>query len=164
MPECSFADSHPIGVRGLLLCLCVVLCFAPLLAVARTISAYHELASAFRLAPSLYIAWSIEALISVGVSIYTLYTAGHLCRERSGAVTNAKWFFFLMPIVLFVSVVPYLLFTMPTDRTMAMMHRHLADAFTVLFVSLICQAYLRRSQRVRNTFPDDFPLILSGKK
>ena len=155
--EKSIPTPHLIGVRGWLLLLCFVLTIGyPLSNLILMIKTYIETSQIFRHFPSFATALAVEYTIKGLNTAYSIYTGILLWKRRPGAVGNAKRFILLQPVVVCLTYIPYALAHLPAPVVEALA----AETAKMLSWGIVWSGawwfYLRKSQRVRNTFPHDF--------
>jgi hypothetical protein len=149
------------GVGGWLAFLCIALTLlSPLVSVGQTIKVYEELAPRFAAFPPLRIGWMIEVILFGAMVLYGVYTGLQLWSKNTGAVVHAKRLFVLMPIATAVGCVPYFLIGLPTDAVAGIATESGKDIVKTVIACALWYAYLNRSRRARNTFPQDFPAAL----
>jgi hypothetical protein len=98
-------------------------------------------------------AYVLATLITGAVMLFGLYAGIQLWRERRGAVTLARRFVVLVPLVPLAGSIPYAILPGFTVNLKAV-----AEGFLYTLIwAVLWYSYLRRSIRVENTFPAAFP-------
>lgn len=157
----SILTPHFIGVRGWLLLLCFGLAIGgPLSNLILMIKTYIETSQLFGHFPSYATAMAVDYTIKGLNTAYSIYTGILLWKRRPGAVGNAKRFLLLQPVVIYLAYIPYAFAHLPAP----LMEALVTDTVKMLSWGIVWSGawwlYLRKSQRVRNTFPHDFAVKL----
>jgi hypothetical protein len=155
-----FTKPPVTGVGGWLLFLCYALTvFSPLNWIRESVASYHVFKRVVPVYPlfgpryALITLITLLTLITGAVMLFGLYAGVQLWRERRGAVTLARRFLVLVPLVPLAGPIPYAFLPgVPVNL------KAVAEGFLfTLFWAVLWYSYLRRSVRVENTFPEAFP-------
>ena len=144
----------PVGVRGWLLFFCLSLTvFSPLLTVVNLVSAYWQTSPLFDRFPGLQVITLLDALLSVGLTAFSIHAGVSLWKRRPGAVRTTKRYLVTLLAYTAVSCVLPFLAGLPRGTHAAMLAEVAKGLVRSLVFFGVWYSYLNKSRRVRNTFP-----------
>ena len=151
-PATAFQPRYK-GVGGWLLLFCLGLTiFNPLISFFSLAGSYRESAPYFSQFPGLLVVTGLDTVLSLGLTVFSIYAGASLWRLRPGAVQTAKryllWFLAYQGVAIALPFMAGL--ASSADETM--IAQSVKDAFRGILYVIIWYSYLNKSKRVRATY------------
>ena len=153
LPPVTPVEPRYKGVGGWLLFFCLGLTvFNPLMSLFSLAGSYRESAPYFSQFPGLLVVTGLDTVLSLGLTVFSIYAGASLWRLRPGAVQTAKryllWFLAYQAVAI---VLPFMA-GLPSSADETMIAQSVKDAFRGILYVIIWYSYLNKSKRVRATY------------
>jgi len=156
-PSGEYGESPDLpypGVRGWLLFLCVVLTvISPLATFISCMTGYDDVSPYLGQFPGLRLLVLVDAVLSLGLMVFSVYAGTGLWSIRPGAVQTAKrYLLFCLVYAAVAAVLPFMV-GLPSTANGAMFGQGVKTIVGSFAYCAIWYSYLSKSKRVRATYP-----------
>ncbi|PYV92332.1 MAG: hypothetical protein DMG05_04840 [Acidobacteria bacterium] len=153
LPPVTPVEPRYKGVGGWLLFFCLGLTvFNPLMSLFSLAGSYRESAPYFSQFPGLLVVTGLDTVLSLGLTVFSIYAGASLWRLRPGAVQTAKRYFLWFLAYQAVAIVLPFMAALPSAPDETMIAQTVKGAFRGIIYVIIWYSYLNKSERVRATY------------